>query len=288
MKKKFLIISMFVIFTLSLSFCYAHSGRTDKYGGHKDNNNVSGLGSYHYHCGGHEAHLHPNGVCPYSNNTVTTNSNVDNNTNNITTTEPEVVNVDAEKVEIVEKDKTKLQVGQTLTLSTIVTPDNTTDKSVKWISSNKDVLKVNSDGRIEAKSKGTSTLTVKTSNGKTDTMEIIVVNVPEEIKIKSEITELTVGQEYELEYEVTPLDSEADYTWSSSDEDIITVNENGKITAIKEGIATIYLKTDNSKVDNITITVKTESSTGSAILGLAAMGGIGAYVYNKKKKQKQA
>lgn len=50
----------------------AHSGRTDSSGGHKDNKNKSGLGSYHYHCGGHEAHLHPNGVCPYS----STSSNV--------------------------------------------------------------------------------------------------------------------------------------------------------------------------------------------------------------------
>ena len=44
----------------------AHSGRTDSRGGHRDNKNKSGLGSYHYHCGGHPAHLHPNGVCPYS------------------------------------------------------------------------------------------------------------------------------------------------------------------------------------------------------------------------------
>ena len=43
----------------------AHQGRTDKYGGHHDYNNVSGLGSYHYHCGSYPAHLHPNGVCPY-------------------------------------------------------------------------------------------------------------------------------------------------------------------------------------------------------------------------------
>lgn len=42
----------------------AHSGRTDRYGGHRDNKNKSGLGSYHYHCGGHPAHLHENGVCP--------------------------------------------------------------------------------------------------------------------------------------------------------------------------------------------------------------------------------
>lgn len=44
----------------------AHRGRTDSSGGHHDYGNVSGLGSYHYHCGGHPAHLHENGVCPYS------------------------------------------------------------------------------------------------------------------------------------------------------------------------------------------------------------------------------
>ena len=44
----------------------AHGGRTDSHGGHKDNKNASGLGSYHYHCGGHPAHLHTGGVCPYA------------------------------------------------------------------------------------------------------------------------------------------------------------------------------------------------------------------------------
>lgn len=44
----------------------AHSGRTDSSGGHHDNKNASGLGSYHYHCGGYPAHLHTGGVCPYS------------------------------------------------------------------------------------------------------------------------------------------------------------------------------------------------------------------------------
>lgn len=43
----------------------AHPGRTDSSGGHKDNKNKSGLGSYHYHCGGNPAHLHKSGVCPY-------------------------------------------------------------------------------------------------------------------------------------------------------------------------------------------------------------------------------
>ncbi len=48
----------------------AHSGRTDSSGGHRDNKNKSGLGSYHYHCGGNPAHLHDKGVCPYENTAV--------------------------------------------------------------------------------------------------------------------------------------------------------------------------------------------------------------------------
>lgn len=65
--KRVLLISAFLfIFSLACILnVFAHSGRTDANGGHRDNNNQSGLGSYHYHCGGYPAHLHNNGVCPY-------------------------------------------------------------------------------------------------------------------------------------------------------------------------------------------------------------------------------
>lgn len=61
--------SMLFIFAIILIFslysALAHSGRTDSKGGHKDNQNASGLGSYHYHHG-EGPHLHPGGVCPFS------------------------------------------------------------------------------------------------------------------------------------------------------------------------------------------------------------------------------
>ena len=47
------------------AIAWAHGGRLDANGGHKDNQNVSGLGYYHYHCGHTPAHLHENGICPY-------------------------------------------------------------------------------------------------------------------------------------------------------------------------------------------------------------------------------
>ena len=54
------------VFIANTIIAEAHSGCTDANGGHRDNKNKSGLGSYHYHCNGHPAHLHTNGVCPYA------------------------------------------------------------------------------------------------------------------------------------------------------------------------------------------------------------------------------
>lgn len=65
LKRCFAIITVLFVMCFS-TISYAHPGRTDKNGGHKDNQNKSGLGSYHYHCGDYDAHLHPNGYCPYS------------------------------------------------------------------------------------------------------------------------------------------------------------------------------------------------------------------------------
>lgn len=53
---------------MNISVVDAHSGRTDANGGHRDNKNASGLGSYHYHHG-YGPHLHTNG-CEYGGGTT--------------------------------------------------------------------------------------------------------------------------------------------------------------------------------------------------------------------------
>lgn len=63
MKK--LLLSLCAVIALTI-IALAHPGRTDARGGHKDSQNKSGLGNYHYHCGGNPAHLHKDGVCPYA------------------------------------------------------------------------------------------------------------------------------------------------------------------------------------------------------------------------------
>ena len=66
MRKKIFFSLTVCMLVITMPFmALAHSGRTDGSGGHKDNKNKSGLGGYHYHCGGYPAHLHNGGVCPY-------------------------------------------------------------------------------------------------------------------------------------------------------------------------------------------------------------------------------
>lgn len=72
--KKLLAFGMiFCLLFQNVPLVTAHSGRTDSSGGHHDYNNVSGLGSYHYHHG-YGPHLHTNGVCPYETSSTTQKS----------------------------------------------------------------------------------------------------------------------------------------------------------------------------------------------------------------------
>lgn len=63
------------------------------------------------------------------------------------------------------KTTLSMAVGDTQTLTTIVTPSNATDKSVTWSSSNTSVATVSSSGVVTAKKSGTAVITVKTNDG---------------------------------------------------------------------------------------------------------------------------
>lgn len=166
---------------------FAHSGRTDSSGGHKDNKNKSGLGSYHYHCGGYPAHLHTNGVCPYSAPATTVEEPA-------VPTSAEPVKEEVEKPKVIvatsieiNEDVTEMTVEEELDLTATITPENTTNKDITWSSSDEEIATISSEGKLVAKSAGVVTITASTSNGKEDTLEINV----KEIVVEEEIVEET-------------------------------------------------------------------------------------------------
>lgn len=76
------------------------------------------------------------------------------------------------------------------------------------------------------------------------------------IKLEVEKNDPEVNQTIKASVTVTP-DSDADFTLESSDENIVTANENGTLTAVGEGSCTVTaeLKSDSTVSDTIEITV---------------------------------
>lgn len=184
-KKKIISIILIILSVIFIEAnTYAHSGRTDSNGGHKDNKNKSGLGSYHYHCGGHPAHLHTNGVCPYSSssssNKSSSSSNKKSQTKSTTTTKTQTTTVHANVavtgIQINENIKS-LEVGENKLLTATITPSNATDKNITWKSSDESIATISSSGEVVAKKAGTVDITATSSNGKTSTVKINVKNV---------------------------------------------------------------------------------------------------------------
>lgn len=174
------------IITIGLN-AYAHSGRTDASGGHKDNKNKSGLGSYHYHCGGHPAHLHTNGICPYSStkksspssssNTKSTKKSTTKTTTQTTPKESTTVSVTNVKIN---ENIQNMKVGENKTITATITPSNASNKSITWKSSDESIATISSNGEIIAKKSGMVDITVSTSNGKTNTVKISVKEEPKQ------------------------------------------------------------------------------------------------------------
>ena len=173
------------------------------------------------------------------------------------------------------KTSATLKKGESLTLKATVSPSSANNKTVTWTSSNKKVATVSSKGVVKAVGNGTATITVKTKDGsgKKTTCKITVKT--NNIENKQLITDLhfvfdnhTIflestypiidnTNEFEFFYpfvdEVRPYLGTVKFSptivpsnatnqslsWKSSNTQIATVDDEGRITAIKAGSCTI-------------------------------------------------
>ena len=156
----------------------------------------------------------------------------------------------------------KLGVGETITLTATVTPSTATDKTVSWSSSNTSVATVSQNGEVSALKKGTATITVTTKDGgKTATCKITVedkVYPVESVTLDKSTYEMTVGDNVTLKATVNPSNAtDKTVSWSSSNESVATVSQNGEVSALKKGTTTITVTTkDGGKTATCKITVE--------------------------------
>lgn len=148
-----------------------------------------------------------------------------------------------------------LEVGASTSLTATVSPSTATNKTVTWASSNQAVATVN-NGTVTAVGEGSATITAM-AGGRIGSCQVTVnrkvIEVASAVLDKTEIT-LTEEESVTLKAIISPDNADnKTVTWESSDQSIATV-DGGKVTAIKEGMATITAKA-GSKTATCKVTV---------------------------------
>lgn len=175
------------------------------------------------------------------------------------------VNVDVYPVTDVTLNETEKTIykGQELVLEATYEPIYTTgDTEIVWTSSDEEVATVE-DGVVTALKEGTTTITAEVDGVKA-TCEITVEEIPlDGIVIEEQDVSLNVGEEKDLHVLFNPENTTDDKTvvWTSSDESVITVSEDGKVKALKAGTATVTA-TVGDKTATTEITVNEEVKEG--------------------------
>ena len=156
--------------------------------------------------------------------------------------------------------KTNILLGETYKFAATLNPSFATDPTYTWSSTNTEVLTVDQDGVVTAVNLGTADIVVTSTDGnKTDKCTVTVDPVPvESVEIVEHVTVLTEGETHQFTATVAPSNAtDPSYTWSSSNPEVLTVDKNGMVTAVKPGTADIVVTTtDGKKTDKCTVTVK--------------------------------
>ncbi|MFN8670919.1 MAG: Ig-like domain-containing protein [Candidatus Sericytochromatia bacterium] len=149
---------------------------------------------------------------------------------------------------LIEPSGVVLRAGEEKVLTAFVYMPNgdsdTSNKNIIWDSSERGILDIDEKGKIKAIRAGESSITAKFKD--TDIVNRIVVSVidkkiVDKIDVSPTELKLKVGESANVKATVNLTDGtkNSNIIWTSSDNTIAIVNEEGKVTAIKQGNASI-------------------------------------------------
>ena len=177
-----------------------------------------------------------------------------------------VVPVKAERIELNYTEDTVLKLGETLQFTATITPDDATDKTVTWSTSDENVATVDEEGLVTAVGIGEAIITATTADGTelsascTITVEPILAE-----SITLDITEADMVEEDVLQLTATVLPDETTVKtveWSTSDETVATVDEQGLVTAVAPGTVIITVSTTDGSDLSATCTITVSPKVG--------------------------
>ncbi|MGL4483854.1 MAG: Ig-like domain-containing protein, partial [Anaerovoracaceae bacterium] len=175
-----------------------------------------------------------------------------------------------------DKSNLDISIGKSADLVANVLPVDATNKTILWSSSNPSVATVDENGKVKGLAKGQALISAITvDSGKLDSAIVNVKSSVESVNIVDDLANIELGASKELTITFVPADADnKNVIWSSSNPNIVSVNQDGKVTALARGEVIVTVETiDGAKKDTITIYVKkaVESvslNTNNKLMGL--------------------
>ena len=170
--------------------------------------------------------------------------------------------------------QTTLGIGDTAQILATVYPTTVSNKTVLYTSSAPDIAEVSDTGLITAKAQGSAVITV-TSEATSTVSAAIQVSVSaavipvESITLNHTTASLLVGQTLQLAATVKP-DNATDktVTWTSSDGGAASVDQNGLVTALEQGDATITAVPNGNSTLSAACVIALAHNAATALLDL--------------------
>ena len=160
-----------------------------------------------------------------------------------------------------------LKMGEEFRLTALVLPEDASDKTVLWSSSDTNAATVNENGMVTAVNSGSATILCKSADsGETSMCNVTVYQPVTGVTISNESMTVRKGQEFWLNATCQPENAMNKLIiWSSSDTSIATVDKNGKVTAVEPGDCVITATSQDSGVTARCSLTVTQPITGISL-----------------------
>ena len=163
----------------------------------------------------------------------------------------ELPDVEIESIDV-SIDNTTIQKGEKAQLKVTILPEEANTHKVIYSSSNSNVATVDDNGIIHAISSGTTTITVKAEeNSVKDEIEINVYSPVTDISIDQKEISMQKDDTFKINAYIEPEDANnKNIVYKSENGDIASIDENGLITAKKEGETKIIISSQENEEIN--------------------------------------
>ena len=177
-----------------------------------------------------------------------------------------------------------LNIGEEVTIKFLINPSNATLKETNWTNSDSNKVSMKDSvgyALIKGLEVGSSDIeiTVKDYDGnvKTDSVKVNVINSNQPVLVSSialSPTSVTLNPNGTYKFNVTVSPSNATnkgVTWSSNDTNVVSVDQNGNIKALKDGMAKIRVTAQDGsgKYAEASVTVESSKPTNVLVTGVS-------------------